>query len=44
MDLSTLTEADTAVKSEDDDRTFKEYKYSGSDLTTQVQLKLVMKN
>ena len=36
---------DTAVKSEDDDRTFKEYKYSGSDLTpfTAFQLKLVMK-
>ena len=36
---------DTAVKSEDDDRTFKEYQYSGSDLTpfTAFQLKLVMK-
>ena len=36
---------DTAVKSEDDDKTFKEYQYSGSDLTpfTAFQLKLVMK-
>ena len=36
---------DTAIKPEDDDQTFKEYKYSGSDLTpfTAFQLKLVMK-
>ena len=36
---------DTAVKPEDDDQTFKEYQYSGSDLTpfTAFQIKLVMK-
>ena len=36
---------DTAIKPEDDDKTFKEYQYSASDLApfTAFQLKIVMK-
>ena len=33
MDSSILTSPDTTIKPEDDDKSFKEYQYSASDLT-----------